>query len=402
MKQILFILFFLPSFCFSQKLVKGIIYDSDQDKPLAAASIFLNNTSIGTKSDEKGNFSLRLPSGKFDLIVSCIGYETYTQTINSGDVADFLTIKLRLRAEEMEAIIIEPYEKDGWEKWGHFFNNSFIGTTGEARESDLKNPEVLKFRNSKKNNELTVVAYAPLIIENKALGYRIHYQLESFSYQFNSRYLVYTGYPFFEEMEGNANKKKKWEKRRTEVYFGSVMHFMRSVYRNQIREEGFDVRSVERIPNLEKTRIKAIYAAMKHERTPGGILIINKIEKDSAEYFQKILAQEDYREVIGKDILAGDSIAYAVDSTTAALAFDNYLMVIYKHKLAPVEYRQMFPKSSTAMMSQLLLLNNRPIEIEANGNYYHPIDLLTLGYWSWSEKIATMLPFDYKSPKKLN
>ena len=47
------------------------------------------------------------------------------------------------------------------------------------------------------------------------------------------------------------------------------------------------------------------------------------------------------------------------------------------------------------MMSQIYLINNKPIEIEPNGSYYEPSDLATLGYWAWSEKIATMLPFDY-------
>lgn len=61
MRQILLILFFLPSYCFSQKLIKGVVYGEEKDKPLAAASIFLSNTSIGTKSDDQGNFSLRLP-----------------------------------------------------------------------------------------------------------------------------------------------------------------------------------------------------------------------------------------------------------------------------------------------------------------------------------------------------
>jgi hypothetical protein len=50
------------------------------------------------------------------------------------------------------------------------------------------------------------------------------------------------------------------------------------------------------------------------------------------------------------------------------------------------------------MMSQIVLINDTPIEIEANGSYYSPTDLMALGYWAWSEKIATMLPFDYTPP----
>jgi hypothetical protein len=74
-------------------------------------------------------------------------------------------------------------------------------------------------------------------------------------------------------------------------------------------------------------------------------------------------------------------------------------LVIYKNKLAPLEYRQQFPKSSTAMMSQIVLINQKPVEIEANGSYYNPVDLMSTGYWAWSEKIATMLPFDYVPSK---
>jgi hypothetical protein len=48
------------------------------------------------------------------------------------------------------------------------------------------------------------------------------------------------------------------------------------------------------------------------------------------------------------------------------------------------------------MMSQITLVNQEPIEIQANGSYYQPTNLLSLGYWGWSEKIATMLPFDYQ------
>jgi hypothetical protein len=47
------------------------------------------------------------------------------------------------------------------------------------------------------------------------------------------------------------------------------------------------------------------------------------------------------------------------------------------------------------MQSQLVLVNGLPIEIEANGSYYNPADLMSMGYWAWSEKIANMLPFDF-------
>lgn len=383
----------------AQKLVKGVVMD-EKNNPVPSASIFLSNTSIGTRADDAGHFQLYIPEGKFDLIVSSVGYNTWNRTITAADVTGDLTVRLQLKSEEMETIFIEPFEKDGWAKWGKFFTDNFIGLTDNASNCTILNTEVIRFRQSKKTRQLTAHASAPLIIENKALGYTITYQLQTFAYDFDKHYLLYTGFPFFTQMEGTARKEKKWEQNRLEVYYGSMMHFMRTVYRNTLVQEGFEVRALQKIPNNEKKRVRAVYASnMKTSRTNGEVTV-REINKDSSEYYDRILRQEDFQNVIGKEILPGDSIAYAVNKTTAGMEFENYLLVIYKKKLAPLAYRQQFPKNSTAMQSQLLLVNGLPIEIEANGSYYNPADLMSMGYWAWSEKIANMLPFDFEAGKK--
>ncbi len=399
MKRCILAAFFLVilTYAYGQQQVKGVVLDASTNQPVSSASIFLNNTSIGTKSDVQGRFELVVPKGKFDLIVSSIGYQSFNQTIYSGDTIAHFRILLRQKATEMETIIIEPFIKDGWKIFGKFFLENFIGTSTYASGCVLKNPEVLRFRHSKTTNELSVIALEPLRIENSSLGYTIHYQMESFVYDFKSRYLFFTGYPFFEPMKGGEGKQKRWMKNRREVYYGSQMHFMRSVYLNRLKEEGFEVRRLQKIPNLEKQRVKATYDSIKkHNRTPGGIFISSSIIQDSAAYYEKILEQEDFFELIGKDLLTGDSIAYALEPTIAGMDFPDFLLVIFKNKLADPEYIRLFPESSTAMMSQIFLINGNPLEVYGNGSYYHPEDLLNQGYWAWFEKLATMLPYDYK------
>jgi hypothetical protein len=88
------------------------------------------------------------------------------------------------KSPELETIIVKPSEKNGWEKWGKWFTGNFIGTSEYGQDCCIKNPEVLRLRNYKKANSLTAIATAPLIIENKALGYRITYQMENFHYEF--------------------------------------------------------------------------------------------------------------------------------------------------------------------------------------------------------------------------
>lgn len=399
----------LYGFCFlllglgthAQKVLKGVVLDGEKNSPVPNASVFLNTTSVGTMTDAQGNFTLPLPSGKYELIVSSVGYETYNQTINTNELSDFITIKLRIKSALMQTVVVEPYEKDGWKKWGQFFLENFIGTSANAKNCPIKNTGAIHFRHSKKTNELLAFADEPLIIENKALGYTIRYQLESFSYNFKSHYLLYTGYPFFQQMKGGSAKQKRWEKNRSEAYFGSLMHFMRAVYRNKIVEEGFEVRSLEKIPNTEKQRVRAAYSSNKQSvKSASGVITVTTINKDTSDYYDRILRQEDYKDVIGRNLLSGDSVAYAVDSVTAALEFKNYLLVIYKNMVAPAEYRQQFPKASAAMMSEIILINQQPIEIQGNGSYYNPVDLMSSGYWAWSEKIAMMLPYDYVPLKR--
>lgn len=395
----LFCFLFLSIESASQTLLKGVVLDAEKNKPVSNASVFLNNTSVGTKADEHGIFVLSIPNGKFELIVSSVGYQTYNQTISGNEIADFITIKLQVKTQLMETVVVEPYEKDGWQKWGKFFIENFIGMSANAKDCEIKNSSTIHFTHPKNKNTLSAVADETLIIENKALGYTIHYQLESFQYDFKNNYLVWTGYPFFEPMKGSKAMQKRREKKRNEAYYGSMMHFMRTVYRNKIVEEGFEIRHLKKIPNYEKQRVKEAYKSnMQTIRNANGTATITHINKDTAEYYGRIMRQTDYFDVIEKTTLPGDSIAYAVNNTTAGLDFKDYLLIVYKKATAPSEYRKQFPESNASMMSQIVLVNGIPVEIEANGLYYNPVDLMSLGYWAWSEKIATMLPFDYQLP----
>lgn len=383
----------------SQKLLKGVVLDAEKNTPISNVSVFLNTTAIGTITNPQGSFSLTIPIGRYELIVSAIGYETYAQTINASDVLDFITVKLKVKIQQLETVVVAPYEKDGWQKWGQFFLESFIGTSAFSKDCKIKNTDVIRFRYSK-NKELSAFADEPLIIENKALGYTLRYQLESFQYSFGTNYLLHTGYPFFQPMTGNAARQRRWERNRKEAYEGSMMHFMRAIYRNKVMEEGFEINSLQKIPNLEKQRVRAAYSGnTRSVKASDGRMMITTINQDTADYYNRILRQPDFTNLVNKNLLTGDSVAYSVDSITAGMEFKNYLLVIYK-KMVPPEFRQQLPQASAGMLSEINLINQLPIEIQANGSYFNPIDLMSTGYWAWSEKIAMMLPFDYKYSRR--
>lgn len=401
MKNILLVFLIMFSLtAFSQKMLKGIVIDSALNKPIPRASIFLNNTSIGTRTDDEGKFQLWIPQGKYEMIVSSVGYETFNSMIVAIEQPDFIRIELNVKTEELENVVIETVEKDGWKKWGQAFTDNFIGNSSFSNQCKIINPEVINFRYTKTSKILTAKSIEPLIIENSALGYTIHYSLELFSLDFNKRLMTYTGYPFFEFMEGNERKNFKWEKNRKEAYYGSMLHFMRALFSNKITDEGFEVRTLKRTLNHEKQRVRKILDSLSKQKIQIGYGS-KQINKDSSAYYQQVITHPYFFEVTGENILTKDSIAYEIDDKTTELKFEDYLAVFYTKKMAPIEYKSSpFQKSRKEMQSYITLTENSSIEVQSNGSYYYPTDLLTFGYWAWSEKMSMLLPFNYQPTKE--
>jgi len=388
----------------AQTPLTGKVIAADTKQPIPAASVFLSNTSIGTVTDSKGLFAInRIPTGRFDLVVSCIGYETQVQTIGSNQVPNSLLISLRPKAKELDEVVVEQYDKDGWDKWGNFFIESLIGTSAYAQDCKLKNPGVVKFRYSKKLNTLKAFADEALVIENKALGYTLRYQLTKFEYNYGERLFYYQGYPLFQEMVAKRKaQKQRWQAKREDAYTGSMMHFMRSLYRNRVIEEGFEIRRLIKMSDAEKKRVKIIQQARIAKMMANGNVNADPLSEnsDSAAYYRKVLQHPNEFDVLINKVLPGDSVAYAIDSTTAGLWFTNYLDVVYTRKREPDEYAAYLGKKygEPKLISQVYLPNGRPVAISANGMYAETMDMITMGYWAWWEKLGNMLPFDYVVP----
>ncbi len=366
------VLLFCAFFSNAQKVLIGNIIASDSKQPIASASVFLSNTSIGTTSKDNGSFIIQpFPEGRYDLVVSILGYETYTITIASNSIPSKLEILLVPKVKELQEVIVSSYEKDGWKKWGDFFMENLIGKTPNAEDCKLLNKEVVRFRFNKKKNTLYAYADEPLHIQNKALGYELKYDLNVFEFNYSTRVFFYQGFPLFSDLDPKKNRiETRWKKNREETYNGSIMHFMRSLYRNTLEDEGYELRRV--IRNKEKK---------------------NNLFSNDANNLDILIDKP----------LNGDSIAFAIDSFTVGLQFNNYLQVVYKRKYMPESYRLtqkgMSPKQP--MTAEIFMPDSvKVVAVLANGSYFSGKDVLALGYWAWSEKLSNMLPLDYQPPKK--
>jgi hypothetical protein len=379
-----------------QKLLKGIVLDQSKKKPVIKALVFLNGTTIGTSTNEQGGFALNIPNGRHTLVISSVGFETQNQIINTDNFSDSITINLEI--SQSQKIPADHYGKNAFENWINFFLINFIGTSINAQDCKIKNTKSIHFLASEEDDELSAFADEPLVIENKALGYTILYKLESFNCNFKAQSLSYMGYAFFQPMNGNTDKQKKWEKRRSETYFGSMMHFMRSVYLNKIVEEGFEVRALRKIRNIPGYPPNQVQSNDLHSvKTTDSSKTFAPDSSFVDDYRDQIANADNYKDVIGTT-LSGDSIARESDGNTAVLDFTNFLLIIYRGRKGSFEFDQQY--NEVDMTSQLILLNRKTVEIEADGSYYDPRNLMILGYWASSEKIANVLPFDYQPSKQ--
>jgi len=340
--------------CFSlitygQFIITGTVLDSASREPLIKASVFCQNTTLGTVTGKQGEFSLSLKSGVYDLIFSYTGYQTQTVRISDNNKLEILLVKEDKSLGEV--VIKNSYEvADGWEKYGDFFTKNFIGATPNAAQCILLNPEVLKFYYYKRSNKLKVLATDAIQITNKALGYNLRYQLDSFVYYYTTNINSYRGYCLYTEMEGNDSLKKGWADARAKAYDGSKLQFMRSYYDSTLLEDGW---------------------------------VIDMLDENNDKKFIKV--DDPY-----------DTLYYgALDSTLQIdIWYPRKISITYKNKSPEPEYlkKMNLPKSVPYPISYIDLKD--AIAITQNGYYYDQKDWVNQGYWSW-KNLADQLPYDY-------
>jgi hypothetical protein len=333
------------------------------------------------------------------LVISSLNYETRTISINTGQLPESIQLLLKPTANELQEVIVEPYDEDGWDRWGRYFNAHFIGNSALSADCKLLNPDVVKFRYSRKNNSIRAFSREKLIFENKALGYKLLYLLTKFEYNLDERSFFYSGYPQFEEMRPkNADEKKRWDKKRKEAYQGSIMHFMRALYHNKLEQEGFEIHQILKVDYPEYKRasnlFKAYSKALKNKEPI-------TISKDSLEYYKKAskLGANEYSVMLDQIITKDDLVApidTSIDATAQFMGFTGWLRVTYQHKRDPIEYARMTLKRIDRINSDINLPNKIGLSIYPNGTYFYGYNLFIEGYWSWWEKLSTHLPTDYQ------
>jgi hypothetical protein len=155
MKTYLLLILLFPLSCLGQVSISGKILDHADKGPIPNASVFLTNATIGDQSKADGTFQLNnLKPGKYELVVSMVGFETYHQTLmvsNSNIILPDIEITAKATALKEVKITVDP-NRDRYLEW---FTDEFLGISETGRQCKILNPEVLNFIYDKETRTLT-------------------------------------------------------------------------------------------------------------------------------------------------------------------------------------------------------------------------------------------------------
>ncbi len=209
--------------------------------PIPFANVFINNSSIGTSTDENGNFRLNIPNRmvKVELVVSFIGYESVKQLFQKNvNGYKNLTLVLSNSIQLNEVKVYAKHDAEWRKKWKIFYNG-LMGESEYLKNCQILNPEVIHLERTQ-DKKVVAKAREPIIIVNKALGLKIRFNMEKFESDGDKTY--YSGTKFFEKLDSvSVDLEKKWTKNQNTSYNYSFRNFLVSLAANKVTENGFEI-----------------------------------------------------------------------------------------------------------------------------------------------------------------
>jgi len=392
------LLFLVSLCCLAQNTITGRIISQADTKPVANANVFLSNATIGDHTAANGAFTLTgIKPGKYQLVVSIVGYDTYTQdVIVTHTNIDLQTITIFPKSIGLKGVTIKA--KAGADadrpRYLAWFTNEFLGSSDLSKECKLLNPELLDFNYDNANNILTATSIDFLVVQNDALGYRVKYLLKDFTLEFGeeqARTFSYSGSVLFEAMKGSPAQQKEWQKHRQEVFEGSQMHFLRSAIAGSLEQDGF--RALRLPANPQRPADSVIELGLKVSE----ILKNDKKYRDSLAYWKKKAAlpknidKLDMAPLKKEDIITGPN---KQGIYTLNFNGDAYFITYNKY--------HHFNRSARSKLSDpenkdntLVSFSHPRLLFDANGSVINPNGLLYDGVWVRG-RLATLLPLDFE------
>ena len=231
----------LPAAAQTSTTLVGTVTDTDGET-LPGVSVYLSGTTRGVVTDTNGRFRLAgVTPGAYRLVASLVGFTAGTQNIRVGvGQAEAGPFDFRLAAVSLGEAVVVARGDERFRRRLATFTRELIGESENARQTTITNAQVLSF--SEGGGSLRASTSAPLVVENRALGYRLVYDLHKF--ESSSTRVSYDGDERFEELTpADDAEAARWQINRAMAYRGSLRHLLRALRTGTAGSEGFTFRT---------------------------------------------------------------------------------------------------------------------------------------------------------------
>lgn len=346
--------------------IEGRVVDAASGSALEGVHVFVSRSTRGTVTDRFGRFGLDIPVGAHRLVVSRVGYVTQTHDVMIRHVAVYgLDVALTEDLVALEGITVTDSRDPAWDGYLKRFRDDFLGTTPNARQVEILNPEVLDF--TEEDGVFRAYASGPIELENRALGYHVTHHLHDFAIDGDRTWQ--DGESYFTELDpSSADQARQWEAARERAFRGSVPHFFLSLIRQRTREQGFVTYIVD---SPTTTRGRAL--SQSHNPNP-----------------------------IRQPFFAVDPARYlspGADANEHVLAFPKFMHVVYTEEPEDPAYKQWQVLDHTGpvrdMQYSWLALESGSVTIDDEGYAVDPYATAYFGYMAF-ERLADLLPKEYR------
>lgn len=337
----------------AQISISGTVISDESGEPLSGASVYLNNTTIGTTTNSQGNFTLRVSAhGLYDIIVSFVSYEVIVHSITVADKDLRFVFRLNAKPQEMRSILVMSDERR--KRMMDLFRSQFLGVTTPGLRSSIRNESEIYFSAGDGKRDVFAHADKPLEVINRELGYRIFFDLQDFYIDEETGRTYFAGFARYAELDSPVAK--RYIRKRKEYYYGSTMHLFHSLYAGVAEQEQFRFFKKMQISNNGSVR-----------------LVKNPVSAQS---------------LVFTDSVTGQKYMQWDDKITV-----QYLKnPIYKNALAQ---RTMISGYMPNGIESDLTMVMKPVRFSELGLPETPLGIAYSGFWSY-EKFGNMLPIDYR------
>jgi hypothetical protein len=340
-----------------QAFIAGTVTSAETGATIADAHVFIAASMNGSVTDEAGRYELNgVPLGAQRLYVSIIGYEPQSLDVflreAGGHTFDFVLEEAVIEVGEVE---VTAERDERWQRRLDKFIRLFIGETPYAALTEIVNPEVLDFTD--RVGRFTARASETLVIENRALGYRVHYYLKEFESTTNR--VKWDGEPLFEEMAPSTPEEAAlWQKNRADAFNGSLRHFLLALLEDRVEEQGFVI-----------YQRPAARGGLATTPTPAN----NRFPIDSDEILKP-----------------GDGAQERI------LEFHGFLETVYTGETEDESYLVWRGERGRAKYrTSMLLLEQGPTIVDLKGDVLDPYGVTQFGYLAF-ERVADEVPREYR------